>query len=587
MTTFTDRIVGQSGFVAFKPPCRVATTGAITLAGLQTIDGITLAAGDRVLVKNQSTAADNGIWIAAAGAWTRAADFDGARDVENGTQVFVANGTTNGGRNFSLTTANPVTIGTSGINFTTRALSAPEIPDIRDWNGDVQAAINGAAPEGQLFIPKGTWDFSTVSVTAPLRIFGAHPTESVLRTTHATANAITVFGVPNAPGVIFENLGFKHAVTRSAGATIFNNGSQGTWIRHCRFDGPYNGVVDGGLPSVGFKVTDTEMHGVVNDGVFFNASSGAQGSVYAKITGFTCDAASGANGNAAIRVRCIGDVTIDRCESLFMKYGILADPQNGKTVQLVKVDNCVFDTGDTNGIRVSPASGGIVQTFKVANTWCATFDDGIVLDGAGEIRGAYFTGCTVGNNRNNGLWVNSAAVDHLYVAGGDYGQNVQSGIAISDDLLHLSIIGAQIGTGGQWSLGNNRGIFFADGVTWTTLNIESNKIIDSTTAVVRWPGDVVPSQSNVLRVENNAGYATGNRGVVASATTDGSGDITVAHGLSVTPTRIFVSREAIAAPFIMHVHTVGSSTFKIRIWDAAGSAVTSTSVSGIMWQAGI
>lgn len=60
-----------------KASCLVASTANIsTLSGLLTIDGITLQAGDRVLVKNQTAQADNGIYVAASGAWSRASDAD-------------------------------------------------------------------------------------------------------------------------------------------------------------------------------------------------------------------------------------------------------------------------------------------------------------------------------------------------------------------------------------------------------------------------------------------------------------------------------------------------------------------------------
>ena len=56
-----------------KASVRVATTANITLSGLQIIDGSTLVAGDRVLVKNQTVASQNGIYEAASGSWVRAA----------------------------------------------------------------------------------------------------------------------------------------------------------------------------------------------------------------------------------------------------------------------------------------------------------------------------------------------------------------------------------------------------------------------------------------------------------------------------------------------------------------------------------
>src|SRR5260221_2815249 len=79
--------------VAIKGPCRAATTANITLNGLQTVDGIALAANDRVLVKNQTSGANNGIYLASSSGWTRASDFDGNRDAVDGTLVLVRLGT--------------------------------------------------------------------------------------------------------------------------------------------------------------------------------------------------------------------------------------------------------------------------------------------------------------------------------------------------------------------------------------------------------------------------------------------------------------------------------------------------------------
>ena len=59
-----------------KASCQVATTANITLSGLQAIDGYTTLASDRVLVKNQTTSSQNGIYLASASAWTRATDMD-------------------------------------------------------------------------------------------------------------------------------------------------------------------------------------------------------------------------------------------------------------------------------------------------------------------------------------------------------------------------------------------------------------------------------------------------------------------------------------------------------------------------------
>jgi hypothetical protein len=113
--TITDRLQGTTTSVAVKSPVRVATTANLTLSSLQTVNSIALAEGDRVLVKNQTDATQNGIWLASTSDWTRAADFDGARDTVQGTLVIV--NTNSQGLIYRVTSANPITIGSSAINF--------------------------------------------------------------------------------------------------------------------------------------------------------------------------------------------------------------------------------------------------------------------------------------------------------------------------------------------------------------------------------------------------------------------------------------------------------------------------------------
>jgi hypothetical protein len=62
--------------IAWKQPVNAATTANITLSGAQTIDAVSVVAGDRVLVKDQTAQADNGIYVAAAGVWSRSPDAD-------------------------------------------------------------------------------------------------------------------------------------------------------------------------------------------------------------------------------------------------------------------------------------------------------------------------------------------------------------------------------------------------------------------------------------------------------------------------------------------------------------------------------
>lgn len=101
-----------------KASCRAATIGNITLSGAQTIDAIVLAAGDRVLVKDQVAAGANGIYVVALGAWSRASDADTAGEFNSGAFTFVEEGSANGGKGFVLTTPNPISIGFTGLTWT-------------------------------------------------------------------------------------------------------------------------------------------------------------------------------------------------------------------------------------------------------------------------------------------------------------------------------------------------------------------------------------------------------------------------------------------------------------------------------------
>ena len=105
---------------AWKDPVRVATTANGTLttafANGQVIDGVTLVTGDRILIKNQTAAAENGIYtVNASGAPTRATDADENAELQRGTAVYVQFGTVNGGTTFSLMSSNgtPIVVGTS------------------------------------------------------------------------------------------------------------------------------------------------------------------------------------------------------------------------------------------------------------------------------------------------------------------------------------------------------------------------------------------------------------------------------------------------------------------------------------------
>jgi hypothetical protein len=101
-----------------KLSVRAATTGdPITLSGAQTIDGVILSAGNRVLVKDQFDPADNGIYVVAAGAWSRSADANSSTNVGPGMFTFVEEGTVNADSGWVLVSDGAVTLDTTELDF--------------------------------------------------------------------------------------------------------------------------------------------------------------------------------------------------------------------------------------------------------------------------------------------------------------------------------------------------------------------------------------------------------------------------------------------------------------------------------------
>lgn len=124
-------VLGDDSTSTIKPPVDMATTGNITLSGIQNIDGETGEEKKRVLVKDQDDAIENGIWVMTAGPWRRAKDFSANQDVRKGTLVMVTDGTENSNSLWYVTNDNPIQIGVTGILFE-RFIGEGELQDIVD-----------------------------------------------------------------------------------------------------------------------------------------------------------------------------------------------------------------------------------------------------------------------------------------------------------------------------------------------------------------------------------------------------------------------------------------------------------------------
>lgn len=186
-----------------KESVRAATTANITLSAPQTIDGVAVIAGDRVLVKNQSSGATNGIYVVAAGAWTRATDASTSAEVNPGMFCFVEEGTTNADSGWILSTNAAIILDTTPLVFT-------------QFSGaGSYTAGNGLTQTGNTFNVVGTSNRITVSADA-IDIASTY----VGQATITTLGTITT-GVWNGTPISFAKGGTGADLSGAADGAIF------------------------------------------------------------------------------------------------------------------------------------------------------------------------------------------------------------------------------------------------------------------------------------------------------------------------------------------------------------------------------
>lgn len=212
-----DGIAGLS----WKEAVRAGTTANITLSAPQTVDGVAVIAGERVLVKNQSTASQNGIYTVAAGAWVRATDADSAGEMEGAT-VFIMEGTTLADTSWTCTANAPITVGTTSLTWAQFGAGAGYIAgngltltgltfDI-GVDGTIQYLpdlIGRAAIIGDVSIPSGS-NTAAIAANAVTNTMAADMAQSTIKgraaaagtgdpTDLTAAQVLTILGLPATP----------------------------------------------------------------------------------------------------------------------------------------------------------------------------------------------------------------------------------------------------------------------------------------------------------------------------------------------------------------------------------------------------
>lgn len=311
----TDRRLGLSGNAAIKTPCYAATTTAITLSGEQSIDGVTTSSS-RVLVKNQASGADNGIYVSNTGAWTRDLDFDGAYDARSGTLIFVTNGSANGAGLFQLSTADPITIGTTSLTFTKIAtLAGGAVTQTNVQNGQfIECTVAGT---------------NTITATTVGTVISALGHGQYVFFTPANTNtaAATFARDGTAATSIFYN-----------GAALIGGELQATIPALLFYDGTQYQLINSAIGSTNFPV-----RGTVTAAATLNLNTVAP---YSQVTG-TTGVTAVTLGNGRVRyLNFAGSVTFTAGASLILNNG-------GANVTTAAGDNAT----------VFGESGGVVRMF--------------------------------------------------------------------------------------------------------------------------------------------------------------------------------------------------------------------------------
>lgn len=243
MPNQTARFDGLTEGLAVKRAVRVATTANITLSGLQTVDGIVLAADDRVLVKDQSTQAQNGIYNASSGPWPRARDADGNGDWCQGTRVLVNSGTLNARKEYALTTADPIVLDTSAMTFT-------QIPAGADTAGFIVSDMTLAVP--------GTYATTKLALAyLDNKIIASNALVTIEVTGHVSTSdseALMTVRHPNANRIRLRGASAQMLRTiQASGHTV--TGTYGNWSVTMKLDS-VTGITAGDVIRIGVTTND-------------------------------------------------------------------------------------------------------------------------------------------------------------------------------------------------------------------------------------------------------------------------------------------------------------------------------------------
>lgn len=251
--------VSGTNFVPWKKVAKVATTANITLSGAQTIDGVSVVAGDNVLVKNQTSASENGVYAAASGAWTRQS-FAGDSSSLSGMVILVAQGTANADTIWTLTTDGTITVDSTSLAFaevdhkavlagtgltrTTNTLSVNSSQAISTLSGlTSNGFVKTSGGTGALGVDTSTYLTTNATITQTGDVTGSGTT--------AITTTIANDAVTNAKAANMANATIKCRTTAGTGDPEDCTATQATALLNAAVGDSGSGGTKGLVPAAG------------------------------------------------------------------------------------------------------------------------------------------------------------------------------------------------------------------------------------------------------------------------------------------------------------------------------------------------
>ena len=551
-----------------KAACKAGTLTNITLSGLQTIDGYSVLAGNRVLVKNQTATADNGIYVASASAWTRATDMDVWAEVPGAYTVLLNGSQANTG--WVSTSADTGTIGVTPITW------------VQFSGVSTYYAGTGLTLTSNTFsiTPVGT--ASTYGSASAVPVFTTNASgqvTSVTNTTIAIANTqvsgLGTMSTQNANNVAITGGSIDGTTVGLTTATTV----KGTTVTATsQFSGPGTGLTGTATSlNIGGNAATATSAGSVTNSITFN-SGGAGG-----VSGSTF------NGGAALTVsyNTIGAPSTTGTGASGT-WGI------GITGNAGTVTNGVYTTGSySNPAWITSILGSIVSG-AVASATLATTATNVTGGAAGSI--VYQTGAATTTTLALGT------TNYVLTAGATAPQYVaQSTLSVGSatnatNATYLSggVAGAipwqsAIGVTGFTAAGTTGQVLTSGGTgtpTWTTPVSNATVTDDTTTNGTRYPlfanqtsGSLTTEYTSSTKLQYNP-----STGVFTSTQFSGSGaGLTSIPNSALTNSSITIGSTAISlggtATTIAGLTSVTSTTFVGALTGNASSATTATTAT--------